>query len=520
MNETGQKGGAGVCALPARTDPGAVPDTVPNVTDLRVEIPAGPHARASGSRPVWVLVVASFTAFLGGINQGTLNVALPVIAVGLDSGATATNWILLSYLVGMVGTVLVFGRIADMIGRRRVFMAGMTLFALSSAMSGLAPSAGVLIAGRALQGISAAMMFATGAAMIAAAYPPHRLGSAMGIFFAVNSVAQIIGPVLGGAIASGLGWRWLFWVNIPIAVAACLAGLRVLPRGRGDHHRGRFDLVGAVLSIVVIVSGVAALSVGNERGWTSPLIVVLTAVATVSSVVFLWWERRCSFPLLDLSLFSDKIFRWANVSSFLSCAVRFPLILLIALMFQTVHALGPAVAGLAVIPLSIGTMLASLAYGLLERWFSHYWLGVGGSLITVVGVLLLLPTVTGAAYLQFTAIGGFVAGIGTGIVLTANGATLLLDCDRAKLGVISGVRALLQMLGNVIGVAGCLVVVAMPLSGADRGAVYNRSGEALSADTSTAMGYGFQAAFVVLAVVSLLGALASASARRGRGARR
>ncbi|MFC9788216.1 MFS transporter [Rhodococcus sp. NPDC127528] len=488
------------------------------MTDIRVAIPTDPDARLMGGRPVWVLVVASFTAFLGGINQGTLNVALPVIAVGLGSGPTATSWILLSYLVGMVGTILVFGRVADMIGRRRVFLAGMTLFAVSSALSALAPGAVALIAGRALQGIAAAMMFATGAAMIAAVYPPRRLGSAMGIFFAVNSVAQIVGPVLGGIIVSGPGWRWLFWVNVPIAVAAYLAGLRVLPRRSDDPRSGGFDWAGAGLSVAAIVSGVAALSTGNERGWTSPLIVVLVLVAAVSLVVFLWWERRFSFPILDLSLFTDRVFRWANVSSFLSCAVRFPLILLIALMFQTVHALGPAVAGLAVVPLSIGTMLAALAYGVLERWFSHYWLGVAGSLVTVVGVLLLLPTVSGSAYLQLTAVGGFVSGTGTGILLTANGAALLLDCDRSKLGVISGVRALLQMLGNVIGVAGCLVVLAAPLSGPDRSAVYSRSGEALGPGAATALGQGFQIAFTVLAVVALLGALASAAARSHRSA--
>ncbi|GAA4485734.1 MFS transporter [Rhodococcus olei] len=468
-----------------------------------------------------MLLVASFTAFLGGVNQGTLNVALPVIAAHFGTGPTVTSWILLSYLVGMAGTILVFGRVADLVGRRRVFLWGMTLFAVSSVASALAPGVGMVVAGRAVQGVGAAMMFATGAAMIAAAYPPGRLGSAMGIFFAVNSVAQILGPVLGGVIAAELGWRWLFWVNVPIAVLAYVAGMSVLPRPEGaGQPRGTFDGPGAALSIVAIVSGVAALTMGGERGWASTPIVGLLAAAAVASAAFVWWERRAVFPLLDLTLFADKVFRWATISSLLNTAVRFSLILVVALMFQTVHALGPTVAGLAVVPISLGTMLASLAYGVIERWLGHHRLGVAGSLVTAAGVVLLIPSVTGSAYLTFTMIGGFVAGVGTGVLLTANGAAVLLECERSMLGVVSSVRALMQMVGNVIGVAGCLVVVAMPLSGGDRSAVYGRSGATLGPAASDALVRGFHSVFVVLVVVALAGALASSAARGRPRARR
>lgn len=168
------------------------------------------EVRTGAARPALVLVVASFTAFLGGINMSALNIALPVLGSQIRCGNRCDAWILLAYLVTMTGTVLVFGRIADMVDRRKVYLYAMTLFALSSVVAACATDVWAVIAGRALQGTPAGMMFATGGALIASTYSRQRMGAAMGIFFAINAVAHVLGPVIGGVVTSGLGWEWLF----------------------------------------------------------------------------------------------------------------------------------------------------------------------------------------------------------------------------------------------------------------------------------------------------------------------
>lgn len=479
--------------------------------------PAAAGGSAALTRTWLILVIASFASFLGGFNQSTINVALPVMSEDLGSGSTANGWILLAYPVGLAGLILVFGRLADMVGRRRVFLSGMAVFLIASVVAALAGDPAMMIVGRLGQGAGGAMIFSTGAAMIAAAYPRARLGAAIGIYFAVNAVAQILGPVLGGVITVGIGWQWLFWINIPVIAMAYAAAMRVLPRESRAVRGQRLDWAGGALSIAVVASAVSGLSMGNERGWADPLILLLAVTAVLSLSAFVWWELRAQSPLLDLSLFSNRVFLWANISSFLICAVRFPLVLLIALMFQTLHSMGPAMAGVLVVPLSVGAMVASSVYGIFERWFSHYALGVASSLLTVVGVLLFLPAVSGSAFIPFAVAGGFVVGVGTGVLVTANGSAIMLSSPPEKLGVVSGARSLMQMLGNVVGVAGCLVVVAIPLPVGDRDAVYGRGGgDGLDPAAAESLASGFQLVYIVLAVVALAGAAASAAARDRR----
>ena len=468
---------------------------------------------AVSRKPAWVLLIASFTAFLGGFNQSALNVVLPVIAGDLRSSAVATSWILLAYLVTMCSLLVVFGRIGDLVGRRRLFLSGVSLFALSSSVSATAPTAGILIAGRGFQGAGAAMMFATGAALIASAYPPKQLSGAMGVYFALNSLAQFLGPVIGGVIAAHLGWHWVLWPNVAVAFCAVLTGFFVLPHEAPKSSGQRLDLLGSGLSIGAVTTAITALSLGSAAGWTDLRIVGLLSASAGSAVAFVWWERRAESPLVDLSLFAERIFRWANVSSFLNCAARFPLVLLIALLFQTVHSSGAAIGGLAVVPVSIGTMLASLSYRLLERRFGAYVLGIAGSLMTSLGILIVLLSVTAHTYALLAGCGGLIAGAGAGILVVANGATILRRCDQAALGAVSGIRSLVQMLGNTIGTSLCLAVVTAPLTGGDKSAIFGGRADSLDPSVFGDLGHGFHAAFGLLAFLALGGAVAAARAR-------
>lgn len=278
-----------------------------------------------------VLVVVAAASFLGGVNQSSVSVALPVITAHFESGPVASSWVLLAYMLAMTGLVVVFGRLADLFGSRTIFLGGVWVFVLSSTALGIAPSIELLLGLRVVQGGGAAMMFATGAAIIARTMPTGSVGRGMGAYFATNSVAQLLGPVLGGFVAQSAGWSWLFWMNVPAGVSILLAGHRVLAK-QGRRRRGEpIDFPGAVLGIALLGGLLTGLSLGGPRGWSDPIVLCSLLSAVVSGPLFLLRERRAHHPILDLGLFRDKVFAWANLAGALNNAVRFALVLLLVL---------------------------------------------------------------------------------------------------------------------------------------------------------------------------------------------
>ncbi|MCG5217795.1 MFS transporter [Streptosporangium sp. KLBMP 9127] len=463
-------------------------------------------------RYAWrVCSVTSLGLVLIGISGSTLNVALPEVVRHFRADAFAATWILLSFLLVNTATLVFFGRVADLLGRREVYLAGFALFTVASLLAGLSPNVGLLIAMRAVQAVGAAMILANGTVLITDAFPPDRLSQGMGVYIGTLSVAQLAGPTLGGLIAETAGWQWIFWINVPAGLIALVWGgltLRRTPRGR----REPVDAVGNLIVFALLSAALMALSEAGSRGPSSPVVIVggLVAVALVPVLVLV--ERRASHPVLDLRVFGERVLAMANLASFCNAVARASLILLAALYFQAARGDDALAAALAVLPVPIGMALASPLAGALGRRVAPYWLSVGGSLFSSAGLLVLLLSTDPATPYWILAAGLFVCGCGSGTFLTGNTTQVMSALPAGSLGVVNGFRLMIMNVGIVLSVALTLSVLSGSVAPAVRPLVYQGTLSRLSPVALDQLMTGFQRTYAVLFGVALLGAFLAAMA--------
>lgn len=439
---------------------------------------------------------------VGGFNQSSLNVALPDVATALHASASQMNWVLLGYLLANSGLMIVFGRLADMFSRRRMWSFGIAIFTLASFAVGFSQAPWQAIVLRTISGVGAAMMWSTSGALLTAWVPRRMLGQAMGIYYASSSVAQLLGPVLGGVIADSLGWRWLFWVNVPIGLAGSWAGFALLRKESKPAVRERFDVIGAVAGVLFLGAVVTTFNTVGTEGWANPDVVIGLVVMLIVGPFFFWWERRIETPILDLTLFHERLFAWASAASFLNQAVRFGLLLFVALIYQSLHGLSAAEAGLVVLPIAIGTMVSSPWAGTLERRVSSATISRGGSYLTLGGLLVCTGMIWLPNWYVFVIVGGFVAGFGGGMVITANTSAIMSRAPRHRLGVVSSLRVMLQSLGVILGSAGILTAVTAALPTDGKSAVYSGAGS-LPASYQHDLALGVPIALGLLVVLAI-----------------
>jgi len=284
------------------------------------------------ARYAWrVLSVTTLGVLLSGTNTSTLDVALPVVARHFNADATQASWIVLSYMLVNTILILVFGRVADLVGRRRLYIVGLAILTGASVLCGFAPSAYALAGCRALQAVGAAALITNTTALLADAFPRRLLSTGLSFNVTAASAAQVAGPIVGGALASSLGWRAVFWFNVPFGVAGAAWALRTLRPDPPRRTREPFDMVGALLTFTLVGGLVLALAEGGALGWSNSLVVAGAAVFAVSVPAFIVTQRRRRYPMLDLSVFSDRERSMAYASNTLMAIARFAVVLLIAL---------------------------------------------------------------------------------------------------------------------------------------------------------------------------------------------
>jgi EmrB/QacA subfamily drug resistance transporter len=469
-----------------------------------------------------VLSVITLGTLLTGMNVSVLNVALPVVVRHFDAGAFASSWVLLSFMLVNTVVLLVCGRLADVFGRRETYLIGYTIFTLACLALGFAPSIGVLLALRVVQAVGFAMILANGTAIMAHAFPEHLLSQGMGFYISTISVAQVLGPSIGGFLADAAGWQWVFWFNVPFGVAATIWGAIALKKVR-PGPREPVDLIGSVLLLGWLGGLVLALSEAGALGWHSPLVLAGAAAFAVLAPIFWWTQRRAAYPLIDLKLFADAGFTLANVAAFVHTLARFGIVLVISLFFQSVWGEDATLAGLAVLPVPLAMMVASPLAGALARWTSPRVVAVGGPVLTLIGLAVLLPTLGPNTSYATVATGLALVGAGSGIFLTANTTAIMSRVPSAQLGVVNGMRLTVQNVGNTLGIALALSLIASTLTRTQRPLVY--AGTVPPASLPDLLG-GFHRAIAVMlamAVLTVLAAVASliagerAARRRGAG---
>jgi EmrB/QacA subfamily drug resistance transporter len=403
------------------------------------------------NRKWWTLGAVCIGVFMLLLDITIVNVALPVIQDDLGASFTDLQWVIDAYALTLAALMLVSGSFADLIGRRAVFVLGLILFSAASFACGLASSPLWLILSRGVQGIGGAMLFATSLALIAQAFHGRDRGVAFGIYGATIGAAVAIGPLIGGALTDGLGWEWIFFVNVPIGIAAVFVTLAQVDESKDPHPAG-IDVPGAVTFSASLFLLVFALIRGNDEGWSSPLIVALLVGSALALVAFVVIERRREHPMFELGLFRNKTFGGASIVAFVLSAAMFAMFLYITLYIENVLGLSPLDAGLRFLPLTVISFFVAPAAGRLqEKLPMRVFMSAG---LGLVGLGLLLMHGVDPADTWTTLLAGMcVAGAGIGMLNPAIATSAVSVVDQRRAGMASGISNTFRQVGIATGIA-------------------------------------------------------------------
>jgi EmrB/QacA subfamily drug resistance transporter len=402
-------------------------------------------------RKWWTLIAVCTAVFMLLLDITVVNVALPDIQRSLNSSFSDLQWVVDAYSLTLAAFLLTAGVVGDIYGRRTIFAVGLGIFSAASLLCGLSTSPLMLNLARAVQGVGGASMFATSLALIAGAFIGKDRGTAFGIYGAVIGGAVAIGPLIGGAITASIGWRWIFFVNVPIGVLAIFITLAKVAESRDERHRS-IDWIGFVSFSASLFLLVFALVRGNDLGWSSPTIIVLLVLAVALMVTFVVNEAKTAEPMLDLGLFKIRAFDGVSIVAFCLAASIFAMFLYLTLYIQDGLGYGPLAAGLRFLPLTLlSFIVAPFAGRLTVRLPSRYLLGVG-MIIIAVGMLLMGRTTPDSTWLVL--LPGFIlCGIGIGAVnpVLASGAISVVQPQRS--GMASGANNTFRQVGIATGIA-------------------------------------------------------------------
>ncbi|GAA0682983.1 MFS transporter [Kitasatospora atroaurantiaca] len=397
------------------------------------------------------LIAVCLGAFMLLVDVTIVTVALPDMATSLHTTFADLQWVMDVYALALAALLLGAGSLADQIGRRKVYLAGLVLFAAASLACGLATGPAALIAFRGLQGVGGAAMFATTMALLSGAYQGRDRGIAFGVWGAVNGAAAAAGPILGGLLTEHLDWRWIFYVNLPVSVLAVVVTLRVVKESRNPEARG-VDLPGLVTFTLSAGALTYALIRVGDNGWTSTTTLGLLALSAVSLLAFLLVQRSSSRPMLDLALFRSPAFVGIMIGGLLLSVAAFSYLVYTSLWLQSVLGLGPVAAGLALLPMSIVAFLvAGLAGRLLHGAPPRFTIG-GGLLLIGAGALLQATLDAGSTWTALV-LGLAVTGAGVGLATPAMASSAMAAVPQARAGMAGGALNTARQLGNALGIA-------------------------------------------------------------------
>ncbi len=455
----------------------------------------------------WIaLSVTTIGALMAAIDSTIVILALPDMMLKLHADLIEMIWVIMAYILISTVFLLTFGRVADMLGRVRMYNLGFIVFTVGSALCGISQSATQLILFRLVQGAGAALMMVNGPAIITEVFPPNQRGRALGINGITWALGGIAGPLLGGLILTAGDWRWIFYINVPIGILGTLWGYRALHEMSKPKKGERFDPIGAATFSLGLVALLIALTLGIEYSWLSLPILSLFALFVMMLVVFFWWEGRAMNPVLDLSLFQSRVYNFSVLSAMLQSLAMFAVNFLIVFYLQAVRGYSPLTAALLLIPLPVVSAVVGPLSGLLA---DH----IGARLPATIGVLLqaaallwfitkLSPT---TPYVPIAA-GLALMGLGGGLFWAPNTSAAMNSAPLPRLGIASATLATLRQTGMVTSFALSLAVAAGSLPRKIMMQLFVGTNVTLGSQTMQAFIIGIQNAFWVSAALCLVAA--------------
>ena len=398
-----------------------------------------------------VLIVVCVAVFMLLLDITVVNVALPDIEKELNTSFTDLQWVVDAYALTLAATMLNAGSLGDLLGRKRVFIVAIALFTVASALCGAAQSPSWLIVARGLQGIGGAGMFAVSLAIISQEFFGRERGTAFGIWGATVGAAVAIGPLVGGALTTYVGWRWIFFVNVPIGVACVAVGMRVLHETR-DEQAGRFDLPGLLTLTGGLFALVLGLLRGADWGWSSGRVIGLFVAAAVLLVSFAFIELRQAAPMLDLRLFKVPTFTGAQITAFTISSGMFAQFLFLPLYLESVLGYSAVKTGVIFLPLSLLAFVVAPISGRLSTRVPVRFLLGGGLALCGVALLLMHGVTLGSTWTALLP-GFLVAGVGIGLVNAPLASTSVSVVEPRHAGMASGTNNTFRQVGIATGIA-------------------------------------------------------------------
>jgi EmrB/QacA subfamily drug resistance transporter len=455
----------------------------------------------------WALSCTSLGMLLATINSGTLIIALPDLERSLHTDLLQLVWVILSYMIASTVLVLTAGRLSDLFGRKKAYLAGFAVFGLASLGAGFAANGTELILWRIVQGIGGAFLFANSGALVTDAFPREQLGLAMGTNTMVAAVGLVLGPVLGGALVA-ISWHWVFWFNVPLALAGTLWGAAVLHElAKRDSVRG-LDLLGTSAFVVGLTGLVLGITRGGLSGWSDPVVVVGLIAGAVLLPAFVAIERRSRAPMLDLTIFQDRMFSAATGAAFINGLSRFALMFVFVFYFQGAQGDDPITAGLKLTPLAIGMLISSPLAGVWADRRGSRALAALGMLVGGAGLALMTTLQPDSPYWQ-SSLWLLIVGVGSGMFNSPNTAAMMGTVPAQRRGIAAGARTMLQNTGAVISIAFVLAIITAAVPKDVLFRIFSGLNNGLSDAKLEPFIHNMHTALWVLAATSLVGAVVS-----------
>ncbi|MFX4302411.1 MFS transporter [Alicyclobacillus tolerans] len=447
-------------------------------------------------------------AFMAALDASIINIALPTMQKSFQVTMGAVEWVSLTYLLTLAALIIPLGRMADIFGRRWMYAIGFSVFIVGSFLCGISPTLAIMNGARVLQAIGAAMLQANSVAIITAATPLSDRGKAIGIQGSAQGIGLSLGPAIGGAILSTIGWRWIFFVNVPVGIIGTLLGILLLPRDEErKEKREPFDIWGAIVLAPTLVGIIYFVKEGQSAGWTSPIELVALIVGVLGLILFIAMELKKKTPLLDLKLFKFPQITIGNITGVLSFASMYSVTLLGPFFLDRVMHLEPYQAGLLMMIVPIGMTIFTPISGILADRYGARILTVSGMAATMLGGLALFLA-SGTLTYPMLVVGLFLVGSGLGLFTPPNNASVMNASPRNRLGVTGGILNMARTLGMSLGVTlgGVSYEVMLSLQG-----IHNESTATLSE-----MNIAYHQAFLITGAVALIAMFLSFSKRAAK----
>jgi EmrB/QacA subfamily drug resistance transporter len=477
-----------------------------------------PHPFFS-SRPTWkwfILSAVLVGATMSALDVSIVNVAMPTLKTDFNVSMAMIEWVAMAYMITLTIFLPLFGRLADMFGRSRLYTAGFVVFTAGSALCGMAPSASFLIGARVLQAVGAGLLQANSVALITQAFPSHERGKAIGIQGAVQAISMSVGPFVGGILIAAIGWRAIFFVNIPIGIIGVTAALFILPPHQKTARKEKIDYLGALSFAAGLAFLVMAFNEGVKLGWGSTTIIVYFLHAAILLTLFVIIELNVEYPLIDVRLFKNLTFSLGNLTGMMSYYVLFAVLFLMPFYLERVHNMSVAMTGILLTPIPLAMAVVAPLSGHISDRYGSRIMTASGMLVSALacGGLLFAGVSTHVSILVSELI---LLGVGMGMFTPPNNSAIMGAAPREKLGVAGGILNMMRSLGLIFGVdiSGVIFTSLEHKYLAEKGYqnvhhIFHNAAIPL-ADKDAAFLHGFLVVIVVLLVLNLGAALLSAA---------